>query len=60
MFVLRKTIDENKLLVQLEANYAKNQQQPKKKSGMMARLEAMQRELEEQQKLQQQQQRYQK
>ena len=56
MLVLRKTIDENKLLVQLEANYAKNQQQPKKKSGMMARLEAMQQQLEEQQKLQQQQQ----
>ena len=60
MLVLRKTIDENKLLVQLEANYAKNQQQPKKKSGMMARIEAMQQQLEEQQKLQQQQQRYQK
>ena len=56
MFVLRHTIDENKLLMQLEANYAKNQQKPMKKSGMMARLEAMQRELEEQQKLQQQQQ----
>ena len=53
MLVLRKTIDENKLLVQLEANYAKNQQQPKKKSGMMARLEAMQQQLEEQQKMQQ-------
>ena len=60
MLVLRKTIDENKLLVQLEANYAKNQKQPKKKSGMMARLEAMQQQLEEQQKLQQQQQRNQK
>ena len=57
MFVLRKTIDENKLLVQLEANYAKNQQKPVKKSSMMARLEAMQQQLEEQQKLQQQQQR---
>ena len=56
MFVLRKTIDEKQLLVQLEANYAKNQHQPKKKSGMMARLEAMQQQLEEQQKLQQQQQ----
>ena len=55
MFVLRHTIDENKLLVQLEANYAKNQQKPVKKSSMMARLEAMQKELEEQQKLQQQQ-----
>ena len=54
MLVLRRTVDENKLLVQLEANYAKNQHQPKKKSGMMARLEAMQKELEEQQKLQQQ------
>ena len=61
MLVLRKTIDEKQLLVQLEANYAKNLQQPKKKSGMMARLEAMQQQLEEQQKLQQQQQqRYQK
>ena len=60
MLVLRKTIDENKLLVQLEANYAKNQQKPMKKSSMMARLEAMQQQLEEQQKLQQQQQRYQK
>ena len=56
MFVLRKTIDEKQLLIQLEANYAKNQHQPKKKSGMMARLEAMQQQLEEQQKLQQQQQ----
>ena len=60
MLVLRKTIDEKQLLVQLEANYAKNQHQPKKKSGMMARLEAMQQQLEEQQKLQQQQQRNQK
>ena len=60
MFVLRHTIDEKKLLVQLEANYAKNQQKPMKKSGMMARLEAMQQQLEEQQKLQQQQQRQQK
>ena len=54
MFVLRHTIDENKLLVQLEANYAKNQQKPVKKSSMMARLEAMQQQLEEQQKMQQQ------
>ena len=53
MFVLRHTIDENKLLVQLEANYAKNQQKPVKKSSMMARLEAMQQQLEEQQKMQQ-------
>ena len=56
MLVLRKTIDEKQLLVQLEANYAKNLHQPKKKSGMMARLEAMQQQLEEQQKMQQQQQ----
>ena len=60
MLILRKTIDEKQLLVQLEANYAKNLHQPKKKSGMMARLEAMQQQLEEQQKMQQQQQRYQK
>ena len=60
MFVLRHSIDEKKLLVQLESNYAKNQQKPMKKSGMMARLEAMQQQLEEQQKLQQQQQRQQK
>ena len=60
MFVLRHSIDEKKLLVQLEANYSKNQQKPMKKSGMMARLEAMQQQLEEQQKLQQQQQRQQK
>ena len=53
MFVLRHTIDENKLLVQLEANYAKNQQKPVKKSSMMARLEAMQQQFEEQQKMQQ-------
>ena len=60
MFVLRHSIDEKKLLVQLESNYAKNQQKPMKKSGMMARLEAMQQQLEEQQTLQQQQQRQQK
>ena len=60
MLVLRKTIDEKQLLVQLEANYAKNQQKPVKKSSMMARLEAMQQQLEEQQKMQQQQQRNQK
>ena len=60
MFVLRHCIDEKQLLVQLESNYAKNQQKPMKKSGMMARLEAMQQQLEEQQKLQQQQQRQQK
>ena len=60
MLVLRHTIDEKQLLVQLESNYAKNQAKPMKKSSMMARLEAMQQQLEEQQKLQQQQQRQQK
>ena len=58
MFVMRKSIDESKLLVQLEANYSKNQAKPVKKSNMMARLEAMQKQLEEQQKLQQQQQQH--
>ena len=60
MFVMRHTIDEKKLLVQLEANYAKQQAKPQKRNSMMARLEAMQQQLEEQQKLQQQQQRQQK
>ena len=56
MLALRHTIDEKQLLMQLEANYAKNQAKPKKKSSYMARIEAMQQQLEEQQKLQQRQQ----
>lgn len=52
-FVLRRTIDEKQLLEQLESNYDKNKLKPAKKGSMMARLEAMQKELEEQQKMQQ-------
>lgn len=44
MMVLRKTTNEDKLLVQLEANKAKNK--GKAKSGFAARLEAMQKEQE--------------
>ena len=54
MFIMKRTTDDSKLLAQLEANYKKNQANPPKKSGMMARLEAMQ---QEQQRLQQQQKR---
>jgi len=53
MFIMRRTTNEAKLLAQLEANYEKNKQNPPKKAGMMARLEAMQ---QEQQRLQQEQQ----
>ena len=53
MFIMKRTTDDAKLLAQLEANYKKNQLNPPKKSGMMARLEAMQ---QEQQRLQQEQQ----
>jgi len=52
MFIMKRTTDDKKLLSQLEANYKKNQQNPPKKTGMMARLEAMQKE---QERLQQQQ-----
>lgn len=44
MIVLRRTTNEDKLLAQLEANKAKNQN--KKKSGFAARLENMQKEQE--------------
>ncbi len=42
MIVLRKVVDDNKLLAQLEANKNK----PRKKSGLMAKMEAMQKEQE--------------
>lgn len=44
MIVLRKTVSDEKILAQLEANM-KNPQK-KKKSGLMARMEAMQKEQE--------------
>ena len=44
MIVLKKTVSDEKLLAQLEAN--KNNPNKKKKSGFMSRLEAMQKEQE--------------
>ena len=54
MFIMRHTTDEKKLLAELEENYRRQQANPapKRTSGMMARLQAMQ---EEQERLQRQQ-----
>ena len=52
MWFLRKTTDDDKLLAQLEAYKAKNANNPKKQSGMAARLEALQKMAEEQQRQQ--------
>ena len=52
MWTLRKTTDDAKLLAILEANYQANKNNPKKKSGLAARLEAMQKQAEEMQKQQ--------
>ena len=50
MYTLRKTTDDAKLLAILEANYQANKNNPKKKNGFAARLEAMQKQAEEMQK----------
>ena len=50
MYTLRKTTDDAKLLAILEANYQANKNNPKKASGLAARLEAMQKQAEEMQK----------
>jgi YidC/Oxa1 family membrane protein insertase len=47
MFVLRKTTDDEKLLAILEARYKENKNNPRKQSGLAARLEAMQKQAEE-------------
>ena len=47
MYTLRKTTDDAKLLAILEANYQANKNNPKKQSGLAARLEAMQKQAEE-------------
>ena len=47
MFVLRKTTNDEKLLAILEANRAENKKNPKKMSGMAARLQRMQQEQQE-------------
>ncbi len=51
MWTLRKTTNDEKLLAILEAKYEENKKNPKKQSGMAAKLEAMQKraaELEKQ------------
>lgn len=50
MWFLRKTTDDKKLLAKLEAYRAKHKNDPKKTSGMAARLAALQKQMEEQQK----------
>lgn len=52
MWFLRKTTDDDKLLAQLEAYKARNANNPKKQSGMAARLEALQKMAEEAQRQQ--------
>ncbi len=44
MYTLRKTTNDEKLLAILEANYQANKNNPKKASGLAARLEAMQKQ----------------
>ena len=56
MIVLRKTTDDKALLAKLEARMEANKNKPRKMTGMAAKLEALQKQLEEQQRLQQQQQ----
>ena len=52
MWFLRKTTNDSRLLAELEAYKAKNANNPKKQSGMAARLEALQKQMEEQQRQQ--------
>jgi membrane protein insertase, YidC/Oxa1 family, C-terminal domain len=47
MWTLRKTTNDEKLLAILEARYRENKNNPKKQSGLAARLEAMQKQAEE-------------
>ena len=54
MWTLRKTTDDAKLLAILEAKYKENQNNPKKASGLAARLEEMQKRAAEIQKQQMQ------
>jgi YidC/Oxa1 family membrane protein insertase len=50
MWTLRKTTNDDKLLAILESRYKDNQKNPKKASGMAARLSALQKQQEEIQK----------
>jgi YidC/Oxa1 family membrane protein insertase len=47
MWTLRKTTNDEKLLAILEANYQANKNNPKKQSGLAARLEAMQKQADQ-------------
>lgn len=42
MFVLRKTTNDEKLLANLDKHYQENKNNPRKQSGLAARLQAMQ------------------
>ena len=42
MWTLRKTTDDEKLLAILEKRYQENKNNPKKASGLMARMQALQ------------------
>ena len=50
MWTLSKTTNDEKLLAILEARYKENKANPKKQSGLAARLEAMQKQAEEMQR----------
>ncbi len=50
MWTLRKTTNDEKLLAILEANYQANKNNPKKQSGLVARLEALQKQADEMQR----------
>ena len=54
MWTLRKTTNDAKLLAILEARYKENKANPRKQSGLAARLEAMQKQAEELQRQRQQ------
>ena len=54
MWTLRKTTDDAALLAKLEANYEANKNNPKKQSGLAARLEAMQKQQAEMNRLREQ------
>ena len=53
MWFLRKTTNDSRLLAEMEAYKAKNANNPKKQSGMAARFEALQKQVQEQQRQQQ-------
>ena len=53
MFVLRKTTNDEKLLAILERRYKENKDNPKKMSGLAARMQALQQMQQEQMKQQQ-------